>query len=128
MQCEDFSEHPRKQQEPIVRNGGQLVRLLGDPESEMFRQVQINYNLIEVAKGWCFALDERKFVQNAIEEVGRVSPRAFIRYDPEKTPERAISRKYLRTALVRPSCGTSVNTMCAFLITEGNNTRKKFPA
>lgn len=89
----------KKFKEPIVRHGGQLVGLLGDPESEMFRQVQINYNLIEVVKGWCFALDERKFVQNAIEEFGRVSPRAFIRYDPEKTPEPGYFKEILENSL-----------------------------
>ena len=96
MQCEDFSEHPRKQQEiqePIVRHGGQLVGLLGDPESEMFRQAQINYNLIEVAKGWCFALDERKFVQNAIEEVGRLSQGHSSDTTPRRHQSRAISSK-----------------------------------
>jgi len=62
----------------IVNNFCKIEKFLADPECEFFTQLNVNFDLIKVSGGWCFSISQRKFVQNAIEEVGKDSPWAFL--------------------------------------------------
>ena len=44
-----------------------IESLLSNPDFELTRQLKINYNLIEVSDGWCFNIEERRFVEEAIQ-------------------------------------------------------------
>jgi len=70
----------------------------------------VNYNLIEVQRGHCWSVKERRFVTNPIkeEEMGFITPRAFCDYDPDKQPD----PKYFREILENSLDETDVGTFC----------------
>ena len=70
----------------LIRDMRKVMELLSDPHCELFQPLVIDYDLIEVNDGVCWSVKNRSFVESPIEEcqVGKVSPRAFCAYDPER--------------------------------------------
>ena len=70
----------------LIRDMTKVIELLSDPHCELFQPLVIDYDLIEVNDGVCWSVKNRSFVESPIEEcqVGKVSPRAFCAYDPER--------------------------------------------
>ena len=85
-----------------------LDNLLSDRESEFGKQLKINYDyLIEVLDGWCFSISRREFVENAIShsDIGRESPRAFVAYRRDKSPDVAFFKEILENSLSEDEIG-----------------------
>jgi len=83
----------------IVTHFSKLESVLADPECEFTNQLRINYDLIEVSDGWFFSASKRKFVESAIQDVGKESPRAFVEYDHAKTPDAKNFKEILENSL-----------------------------
>lgn len=96
----------------IVNNFCKVEKFLADPDCEFFTQLKINFDLIEVSEGWCFSISERKFVQNAIKEVGKDSPRAFLQYKHTKEPD----AKYFKEILQNSLSPTDVSHFCEYFL------------
>lgn len=93
--------------ETIVKHLNKLDNLLSDRESEFGKQLKINYDLIEVLDGWCFSISRREFVENAIShsDIGRESPRAFVAYRRDKSPDVAFFKEILENSLSEDEIG-----------------------
>lgn len=93
--------------ETIVKHLHKLDSLLSDSESEFGKQMQIDFDLIEVSDGWCFSLSRREFVENAIchTDVGRTSPRAFVEYRRDKLPDVTFFQEILENSLSEEEIG-----------------------
>ena len=89
-----------------------VIGLLSDPDCEVIRPITVDYNLIEVNQGYCWSVDERKFLKDPLsaEKVGIITPRAFSNYDPFKAPNRSTSRRFLKTACRKARLHYSVKT------------------
>lgn len=87
-----------------------VIELSSDPHCELFQPLVIDYDLIEVKDGVCWSIKNRSFVESPIEErqVGRMSPRAFCAYDPEKDAD----PKYFREILENSLSDGEVATFC----------------
>ena len=98
----------------IVNNFCKIEKFLADPECEFFTQLNVNCDLIEGSGGWCFSISQRKFVQNAIKEVGKDSPRAFLlyMYNPTKEPD----AKYFKEILQNSLSPTDVSHFCEYFL------------
>ena len=83
----------------IVTHFSRLESVLADPECEFTSQLRINYDLTEVSDGWFFSASKREFVQNAIRDVGKESPRVFVEYDHTKTPDVKYFKEILENSL-----------------------------
>lgn len=103
--------------EIIITNFNKLESILADPECEFTRQLRINYDVIEVSNGWCFSLSQRRFIQNAIEEIGNESPRAFVQYSHTKEPE----AEYFKEILENSLSPTDVTYFCEYYLRLLNN-------
>ena len=99
--------------------------LLSDRECELGKQLKINHDLIEVLDGWCFSISKRQFVENAIShsDVGRESPRAFVVYKRDKSPDVTFFKENLENSL-RAAKIISENISFDFSITGPNSTRR----
>ena len=99
------------------------IELLSDPHCELFQPLVIDYDLIEVKDGVCWSVKRRSFVQSPIEErqVGKVSPRAFCAYDPEKDAD----PKYFRQILENSLSDSEVATFCEDFLRLLNYNKKK---
>ena len=75
--------------EGILKHYQMLLRLMKNRECEVFPQISFDFNLIEVEDGKCFKINERKFVEtpSGEEQKGKISPRMFMSYDPNKNPD-----------------------------------------
>ena len=49
--------------EEILKHYQMLLRLMKNRECEVFPQISFDFNLIEMADGKCFKINERKFVE-----------------------------------------------------------------
>ena len=64
-----------------------LASILNSDECHVVRQIEIDHNLVEVLGGKVFHIQEKKFMPITSSTNGNnVSPRAFVRYDPDKHP------------------------------------------
>ena len=85
----------------LVQHGEKVKDKLKNPESQLIHQLEIDYSLIEVNQRWCLSLSSNKFIFDAIppENVGKVSPRAFVPSDHNKNHEPVFFflRKSLKT-------------------------------
>ena len=90
-----------KFKDTIIKHLNKLVEILGDRECEFMKQLRINYDLIEVNGGWCFSISQRKFVLHPVKDadVGKESPRAYIEYDHNKTPDPGYFKEILQNSL-----------------------------
>ena len=66
-----------------------VERILSHPACKIVQQLQFDLDLIEVSNGFCFSISKREFVLNAIpaSKIGKVSPRAFVKYDCSTPPQ-----------------------------------------
>ena len=48
--------------EKVMRHMNALLRVMSNPQCEVFPQIKIDFNFIEVSGGYCFKISERKFV------------------------------------------------------------------
>ena len=62
---------------------------MSNPECELFPQMKINFDLIEVDDLKFFSISQRKFIDCSLndEDFRKVSPRMYIKYDSSKDPE-----------------------------------------
>ena len=83
----------------------------------------IDYDLIEVNDGVCWSVKNRSFVESPIEEcqVGKVSPRAFCAYDPERDAD----PKYFCEILENSLSESEVATFCEDFLRLLNYNKKK---
>ena len=107
----------------LIRDMRKVIELLSDPHCELFQPLVIDYDLIEVKDGVCWSVKRRSFVQSPIEErqVGKVSPRAFCAYDPEKDAD----PKYFRQILENSLSDSEVATFCEDFLRLLNYNKKK---
>jgi len=100
-----------------------LNEILSDTYCEVVRPIKINYNLIEVLNGQCWSIKEKKLMFNAISEndKGKVSPRAFCRYDSTKPPE----PKYFKEILENSLCEEDVSNFCTDFLKLLEHKKKK---
>ena len=73
---------------------------------------RVDYDLIEVADGWCFSISKREFVQNPIQDIGKESPRAFVEYNHAKNPE----PKYFKEILQNSLTGDEIGHFCEYYL------------
>ncbi|KAJ7378897.1 hypothetical protein OS493_019588 [Desmophyllum pertusum] len=85
----------------LIKEMKRIIDLLGDPDCEVIRPIMVDYNLIEVNGGYCWSVEKRQFLRDAIpaEKVGLVTPRAFSRYDPSKDPQPQYFQEILQNSL-----------------------------
>ena len=69
--------------EGIIKHLNTLNRLMSNPSCELFLQLRLDLDLIEVSGGKCFQISRRKFIDCSLEakEFGKVSPRMFVPFD-----------------------------------------------
>lgn len=79
----------------IATHFSKLETILADPECKFTGQLRINFDLIKVSDGWCWSTSKREFVQNPIKEIGKESPRTFVHYHHNKSP----NAKYFKEIL-----------------------------
>ena len=65
-----------------------LVKLMSNPGSELFPQIKINFDLIQVDDVKFFSISQRKFIDCPLkdEDFCKVSYRMYIKYDSSKDP------------------------------------------
>ena len=92
----------------LIRDMRKVIELLSDPHCELFQPLVIDYDLIEVNDGVCWSVKNRSFVESPIEErqVGKVSPRAFCAYDPERDADPKYFREILENSLSESEVAT----------------------
>ena len=75
--------------EGILKHMNSLMKLMSNPECELFPQIKINFDLIEVHYLKFFSISQRKFIDCPLknEDSRKVSPRMYIKYDSSKDPE-----------------------------------------
>ena len=72
-----------KMAEVIAPQISSVISILSNSGCQIIRQIEFDYNLIEVKpQGCCFNIELKKFVHNPLLEssVGKVSPRAYVSY------------------------------------------------
>ena len=65
-----------------------VISILCNSDCQIIRQIELDYNLIEVKpQGCCFNIELKKFVHNPLLElsVGKLSPRAYVSYTYEES-------------------------------------------
>ena len=74
--------------EGIIKHLNTLNRLMSNPSCELFPQLGLDLDLIEVSGGKFFQISKRKFIDCPLEakELGKVSPRIFIPFDAGAPP------------------------------------------
>ena len=87
-----------------------VIDILSDPDCEVIRPIIVDYNLIEVSAGHCWSIIERRFLQSPIpeEKIGLVTPRAFSKYDPQRTAD----PKYFREILENSLTDSDISDFC----------------
>ena len=75
--------------EGILKHMNSLVKLMSNPECELFPQIKINFDSIEVDDLKFFSISQRKFIDCPLkdEDFRKVSPRMYIKYGSSKDPE-----------------------------------------
>ena len=73
----------------LVQHFQAVERHLVHPACEIISQIKFDYDLIEVSNGYCFSVKSRTFIPCPIPESmrGKLSPRAFVRYDCSTPPQ-----------------------------------------
>ena len=66
-----------------------LIKILSHPACKIIKQIEFDFNLIEVSNAYFFKISSRSFVRHAIplEKNGIISPRTFLPYDCTNDPE-----------------------------------------
>eukprot|EP00112_Aurelia_sp_Birch-Aquarium-sp1_P021134 Seg5616.1 transcript_id=Seg5616.1/GoldUCD/mRNA.D3Y31 product="hypothetical protein" protein_id=Seg5616.1/GoldUCD/D3Y31 len=69
--------------EGIGKHMGNLIKMMSTDACEIFKQMTIDFNLIEVKDGMFFDIRKRKFIECPLgpEQKGPISPRMFIDFD-----------------------------------------------
>ena len=111
----------------LIRDMKRVIDLLSDSDCELIRPISVDYNLIEVNQGYCWSVEERKFLKDPIpaEKVGLITPRAFRQYDPFKEPHPRTSSRSLKTASQRAKLLYSAKTSFGCSSTIKRSTRRK---
>ena len=73
----------------ILKNIEKLVKLMSNPECELFRQLKLDLDLVEVLNGKSLKISERKFICTPLQEndFRKTSPRMFILYESSAEPD-----------------------------------------
>ena len=77
-----------KMAEVIAPQISSVISILSNSGCQIIRQIEFDYNLVEVKpQGCCFNIELKKFVHNPLLEssVGKVSPRAYVSYTYEES-------------------------------------------
>ena len=85
----------------LVKFGKKISERLTNPESELIRQIRVNYDLIEVNGGFCLSLSKRDFVEHPIQasQIGLITPRAYFNYDHLSNEDSLYFREILENSL-----------------------------
>ena len=70
----------------LINHTSGLVRLMSSKSFAYIRQLEIDFDLIEVSGGMCWHIPTLQFVQTDLGVNGRRSPRAFVAYDSKTVP------------------------------------------
>ena len=84
--------------EGIIKHLNTLNRLMSNPSCELFPQVRLDLDLIEVSGGMFFQISKIKFIDGPLEakEFPKVSPRMFVPFDAGLPPQ----PKYFKDAIM----------------------------
>ena len=84
--------------EGITKHLNTLNRLMSSPSCELFPQLRLDLDLIEVSGDKFFQISKRKFIDCPLEakEFGKVSPWMFVPFDAEAPPQ----PKYFKVAIM----------------------------
>ena len=66
----------------IVKCAKGIIEIMCYPECEVIKQIKFNWDLIEVKDGNCFSINNRDFIEWAIDlkDIGIISPRELASY------------------------------------------------
>ncbi|KAJ7382524.1 hypothetical protein OS493_034415 [Desmophyllum pertusum] len=98
-------------------------------DCEVIRSIMVDYNLIEVNGGYCWSVEKRQFLRDAIpaEQVGLVTPRAFSRYDPSKDPQPQYFQEILQNSLTDVETGLFCEDFLRLLDCNKKRHKQKVP-
>ena len=91
-----------------------VIDIISEPCCEVIKPIQVNYDLIEVDEGQCWSVKRRTFIEDAISEsdVGRITPRAYCKYDPSTPP----IPRYFREILENSLSGPEIQSFCHYFL------------
>ena len=75
--------------EGILRNLEKINKLMSNPACELFPQLQLDFDLIEVLDGKCLTISQRKFIDIPFtkQDFRNKSPRTYIPFDSTSQPD-----------------------------------------
>ena len=100
--------------EGILRNLEKLDRLMNNPAGDLFPQLQLNLDLIEVLDGKCLRISQRKFIDIPFtqQDFRNKSPRTYIPFDSTLEPDAKFFEEGILNSLPDPE--TRVNFLNKF--------------
>ena len=98
----------------ILKNIEKLVKLLSNPACELFPQLKLDLDLIEVLNVKSLKISERKFICTPLQEndFRKTSPRMFISYDSSAEPDARFFKQGILNSFPDPE--TRVNFLNKF--------------
>ena len=105
----------------LLKDMKRVIEILANPFCEVIRPLRVDYNLIEVNDGRCWSIKERRFLDNAIKDIGHVTPRAFSTYDAMKEVE----PKYFKEILENSLQEAEISTFCEDFLKLLNHNQKR---
>ena len=90
--------------EGILRNLEKLDKLMSNPACELFPQLQLDLDLIEVSNGKCLRISQRKFVDIPFtqKDFRYKSPRAYIPFDSTSEPDAKYFKEGIMNSFPEP--------------------------
>ena len=78
-----------------------LLAILRHPDCQAISQISIDRDLVEVNGGTCWSFRRRRFVPQPLDEaeIGRITPRAFTRYDPNEKADAKFFKEIMTNSL-----------------------------
>ena len=100
--------------EGIQRNLEKINKLMSNPACELFPQLQLDFDLIEVLYGKCLRISQRKFVDILFtkQDFRNKSPRTYIPFDSTSQPDAKFSKEGILNSFPDPE--TRVNFLNKF--------------
>ena len=107
----------------LLKDMRKVIEILSNPYCEVIRPLCVDYNLIEVNNGQCWSIKDRRFMDNAIadKDIGHITPRAFLPYDPTKELE----AKYFKEILENSLSSVEVQLFCEDFLRQLNHNKKR---
>ena len=98
----------------LLNDMKRVIDIISEPCCEVIKPIQVNYDLIEVDEGQCWSVKRHTFIEDAISEsdVGRITPRAYCKYDPSTPP----IPRYFREILENSLSGPEIPSFCHYFL------------